>query len=385
MTPDDPADALVDAWPAIERAAVRVVRAPGRVNLIGEHTDYNLGFVLPAAIDRHVWIAFAPTGDRRVELVRLDTGERAAMGLDEDRRADGSWFDYVAGVAAELGAAGVPVIGLRGVIGSTLPIGAGLSSSAALELAAALALLGGETSAASPVQLAGIAQRAENRYVGVQCGIMDQVASACGVDSAALLLDCRSLEWRAVALPEDLELVVCHTGSTRRLGTEYNRRRAECEAGVAALAEIDPSVSSLRDATPSLLDEAAGRIDPVVMRRCRHVVAENERVLATVAALEVGDRAAVGRLFAESHASLRDLFEVSSPELDALVEIGASVPGVVASRMTGAGFGGCTVHLVERGRAPALAEAVEASYSSRTGLSATVLPVRAAAGAGRVR
>ena len=385
MTPDELVDTFVGAWPDAARAAVRVVRAPGRVNLIGEHTDYNLGFVLPAAIDRDVWIASVPTADGRAELVRLDTGERGAMALDEDRPADGSWFDYVAGVAIGLAAAGLPVTGLRGVVGSTLPIGAGLSSSAALELAAALALLDDAAGNVPRLDLARIAQHAENDYVGVQCGLMDQVASACGEPGAALLLDCRSLDRRPVPLPEGIELVVCHTGSSRRLGTEYNRRRAECEAGVAALADFDPSVHSLRDATAPLLDEAAGRIDPVVLRRCRHVVAENERVLATVAALEDGDLATVGRLFAESHASLRDLYEVSSPELDALVEIGSGVPGVVAGRMTGGGFGGCTVHLVERGRADALAAAVAGSYQARTGLTATVMPVRATGGASRVR
>jgi galactokinase len=386
MTPDGLVDAFARAWPDVtDRGAVRVVRAPGRVNLIGEHTDYNLGFVLPAAIDRDVWVASAPTDDRRVELVRLDTGERGSMALDESRPVDGTWFDYAAGVAAELGAAGLPVTGLRGVVGSTLPIGAGLSSSAALELTVALALLGDGADAVSRLDLAQIAQRAENDYVGVQCGLMDQVASGCGVAGAALLLDCRSLDLQPVPIPSDLELVVCHTGSSRRLGPEYNRRRAECDAGVAALAAVDPSVASLRDATPARLDTVAASVDPVVLRRCRHVVAENERVLATVAALESGDLAVVGRLFAESHASLRDLFEVSSPELDALVEIGAAVPGVVASRMTGGGFGGCTVHLVERGRAGALADAVAASYASRTGHTAVVMPVRAVDGAARVR
>jgi galactokinase len=212
---------------------------------------------------------------------------------------------------------------------------------------------------------------------------MDQFASACGVAGAALLLDCRSLDWRAARLPPDLALVVLHGGSARSLGTtEYNTRRAECEAGVAAAARLDPAVRSLRDVSPELLAAAAGAMDEAVLRRCRHVVAENERVGAAGAALESGDVAALGELFAAGHASLRDLFEVSSPELDALVEIAGGVPGVVAARMTGAGFGGCTVNLVRPDAVGALRAAVEAAYTARTGLVATILEVDAAAGAG---
>ncbi|HET9457501.1 MAG TPA: galactokinase [Candidatus Limnocylindrales bacterium] len=383
MTPAELADAVRAAHPAARREAVRIVRAPGRVNLIGEHTDYNEGFVLPAAIDREVRIGFVAAGDGRVELVRSDTGERAGMALDAERRPDGTWFDYVAGVALELHRAGLEPGGLRGVVTANLPMNAGLSSSAAFELAAAWVLLGDRAADVEPLELARICQRAENEYVGVRCGLMDQFASACGVRGSALLLDCRSLDWRSVRLPQELALVVLHSGSSRSLGASaYNTRRAECEAGVAAAARLDPAVRSLRDVTPELLAAAAGAMDDVVLRRCRHVVAENERVGAAVAALESSDHGALGALFAAGHASLRDLFEVSSPELDALVEIAVAVPGVVAARMTGAGFGGCTVNLVRPDAVGALRAAVAAGYTNRTGLVATVLEVDAAAGAG---
>jgi galactokinase len=383
MTPAELADAVRAAHPAARGEAVRIVRAPGRVNLIGEHTDYNEGLALPAAIDREVRIGFVPAGDGRVELVRSDTGERAAMMPDADRPPDGTWFDYVAGVALELRRAGLVPGGLRGVVTSSLPMNAGLASSAAFELAVAWALLGERAADVDPLALARICQRAENEYVGVRCGLMDQFASACGVRGSALLLDCRSLDWRAVRLPPELALVVLHSGSSRSLGaSEYNARRVECEAGVAAAARLDPAVRSLRDVGPELLAAAAGAMDEVVLRRCRHVVAENERVGAVVAALESGDLRALGALFAAGHASLRDLFEVSSPELDALVEIAIGVPGVVAARMTGAGFGGSTVNLVRPDAVGALRAAVAAGYTSRTGFLATVLEVDAAAGAG---
>ena len=363
----------------------RFVRAPGRVNLIGEHTDYNLGYVLPAAIDREIRIAFIPTDDRRVVLSRVDSPEQLAFDLDTPRPRDGSWLDYVAGTAWALAEAGFATSGLRGIIASDLPENSGLSSSAAIELAAAWALLGDAASSADPLALARICQRAENRYVGVQSGLMDQFASSCGVADHALLLDCRSHDWRPVAFPDGIVLVVLHSGSRRKLdGSAYNERRAQCDAAVAALAELDPSIQSLRDVSPAEL--AAGRhlMDPVVARRAEHIVAENERVLATVDAMGGGDLAALGRLFAAGHASLRDLFEISSPELDALVEIATGVPGVVAARMTGGGFGGCTVNLVQPEAVDALEAAVLGEYPARTGLTPMVLRVVAAPGAGRV-
>ena len=380
-------DALVAAEPDVagRRSEIRVVRAPGRVNLIGEHTDYNLGYVLPAAIDLEIRIAYLPADDGQVRLTRLDSGDTDAFDVAADRPRSGSWLDYVAGTAWALREAGLPSRGLRGVVASTLPPNAGLSSSAAIELASAWAMLDDLAPSVDPLRLARICQRAENGYVGVQSGLMDQFAEACGVADSAMLLDCRSLEWQAVTLPRGLTLVVCHTGSARHLdGSAYNERRAQCQAAVDALAVGDSSVTSLRDVSEAMLEAAGDRLPPVVRRRAEHIVAENARVLATVEALEADDRAAIGRLFAASHASLRDRFEVSSPELDAMVEIAVGVPGVVGARMTGAGFGGCTVNLVEDDAVDALRAAVERDYPARTGLVPRVLPVRAVAGAGRV-
>jgi galactokinase len=363
--------------------SVRVIRAPGRVNLIGEHTDYNEGFAMPAAIGLEVRLAVLATGERRVTITLDDSGETEGFDLDAIGPPSGTWIDYVAGVAWALSGAGRQMTGFRGILASSLPQGAGLSSSAALEMAAALALLGPD-SAGPPVARALAGQRAENDYVGVQSGVMDQFASASGIAGHAILIDCRSLESRAVPLPlDDVALVVCHSGSSRRLDTSaYNERRAECDRAVAAMATIDPTVHSLRDVDAALLAAASGRMDPVAARRAHHVVEEDARVLETERALAAGDLAAVGRLFAASHASLRDLFEVSSPELDALVAIAAATDGVVAARMTGAGFGGSTVNLVRHDRVAAFREIVERDYPVRTGLRPTVLEVDAVDGAG---
>ncbi len=243
---------------ARRRESVRVVRSPGRVNLIGEHTDYNQGLVLPAAIDREIRLAYLPTNDRRVELTRLDSGERLGFDLDEPYRSTGTWIDYAAATAAALAEAALPTAGLRGVITSTLPENAGLSSSAAIELAVAWGLLGNAADGVDRLKLAQICQRAENAFVGVQSGLMDQFSVSCALAGVALLLDCRSLEWRPVALPDGVALVVCHTGSQRRLeASEYNVRRAECEAAVEGLARLDPSIRSLRDVSPELLARGA--------------------------------------------------------------------------------------------------------------------------------
>jgi len=385
LAPGGLAARLADLEPAAaaDPGAIRVVRAPGRVNLIGEHTDYNLGLVLPAAIDLEIRIAFVPTADRRVEITSETTGERAAFDLDAIGPNRGGLAAYVAGTAWALAEAGVPTRGLRGLVASSLPRASGLSSSAALELAAAWALVE-DPAAIQPLELALICQRAENAYVGVNCGLMDQFASACGMSGAAMLLDCRSHAWRPIALPlATHELVVIHTGSRRSLsGSQYNARRAQCEAAAAALAVDNAAIGSLRDVTVEMLPAVRARVDEETYRRCRHVVTENERVEATIAAFAAGDLAGVGMLWAASHASLRGDFEVVSAELDALVEIATAVPGVVAARMTGAGFGGCTINLVERGAVDGLRERVESEYPARTGLSPRVHAVEAVRGAG---
>jgi galactokinase len=364
-------------------AELRVVRAPGRVNLIGEHTDYNDGFAMPAAIGLEIRMAVVATDDRRVTITLEESGETDAFDLDAIGPATGRWIDYVAGVAWALAESGRTLTGFRGLLASDLPSGAGLSSSAALGMASALALLGPNASV-PPLPRALAGRRSENGYVGVQSGVMDELASAAGIADHAIVIDCRSLEWRPVPLPlSDIALVVCHSGSTRRLDTSaYNERRAECERAVAAIAAMEPGVRSLRDVDAGMLAAARGRMDPVAARRAQHVIDEDARVLETEHALAAGDLGEVGRLFAASHASLRDLFEVSSPELDALVEIATSTDGVVAARMTGAGFGGSTVNLVRRDRVAAFRDAIEHDYPSRTGLRPMVLEVDAVDGAG---
>ena len=370
---------------ALRPEGARIVRAPGRVNLIGEHTDYNAGLVLPVAIGLETWIAFVPTDDRTVRLESDGGDEVAVFDLDAIGQRRGTWIDYVAGTAWALEQAGVPTRGLQGVVAADLPREAGLSSSASLELAAAWALSADAPPALSGLDLARACQRGENDYVEVQCGLMDQFAVACGQPGAAMLLDCRSLDYRPVPLPADLALVVCHSGSRRRLGTSaYNDRRRLCESSVAAVAELRPEVGSLRDLGPNDLDWLAGVVDEERFRCCRHVITENARVEATVAALEDGHHDALGRAFADSHASLRDDYAVSSTELDLLVEVATRTPGVIAARMTGAGFGGCTVNLVRPEAVDRLRHAIERDYQAASGLEPTVLIVAAVAGAGTV-
>ncbi len=367
-------------------AAMRVVRAPGRVNVIGEHTDYNDGFVMPAAIGLEIRMAYLPTDDRHVQITLDETRRTSGFDLDAIGPATGRWIDYVAGTAWSLAAAGASVRGFRGFLASSLPRGAGLSSSAALELVSAWALAGDRPPTLDGLGLARVAQRAENDYVGVQSGLMDQFASSLGVAGAGLFLDCRSLDWHPVRLPlAEIALVVCHSGSARRLErSAYNQRRAECERAAATIAKHEPGVRSLRDVDPAMLARYRDGLDPVAERRARHVVEENLRVLATEDALASGDLAQVGRLFAASHDSLRDLFEVSSPELDALVDIARLTDGVVAARLTGAGFGGSTINLVRHDAIAAFRAAVERDYPARTGLRPTVHEVDSVDGAGLV-
>ena len=386
--PTDVRAALLATVPAAaaDPTSVRLVRSPGRINLIGEHTDYNEGFVLPMAIDREIVIAFVPTKDRRVEITRLDNGSVARLDLDTEPPPTGTWVDYVGGMAAVLARRGVPTHGLRGVIASSLPIAAGLSSSGAIETAAAWALAGGEQAPLAPIELARAGQEVEREFIGVNSGLMDQLAVILGRREAALLIDCRSLEHRPVRLPLERHAVVAiDSGSPRRLASSaYNDRRAECEAVVSAVAARIPEVRALRDVVSSMLDAVRGSIASSVLARAEHVIRENERVLACVDALEREDLAAVGDLLAASHASLRDLFEVSSSELDTLVEIAASTPGVIGARMTGAGFGGSIVAIAERDAIGVLREAIADRYPAETGLRATVHVVEPADGAGMI-
>jgi galactokinase len=370
---------------AVPDVPVRLVRAPGRVNLIGEHTDYNLGYVMPVAISLDTWIASRPRDDSTVRMASMQTAQTLEFDLRSIGPRRDEWIDYAAGVAQVLQGQGIELRGVDAVVDSNIPVGAGLSSSAALELAAAWTLSATVPPPMPAMALARAAQRAENEYVGVQCGLMDQFASSHGRAGHALLLDCRTFDHHAIKLPPDTSLVALDTRTSHKLGaSEYNARRAQCERGAAALATRHPGVASLRDVTPGMLRDAFDLLDEETLRRCRHVVEENERVLAAANALANGQLEMLGLLFAESHASLRDLYEVSSPELDALVEIASRVPGVLGARMTGAGFGGCTVNLVRSDAVDALRQAVEAEYPRRFGREAGVYVVDAVDGAGEV-
>ncbi len=344
-------------------------RAPGRVNLIGEHTDYNEGFVLPFAIDRAVWVAARPRSDRQVHLIAADFGEEARFALEglEPGSVRG-WAAYPAGVAWALEGAGMRLPGLEAAFAGDVPIASGLSSSAAVEVAFAVtwAALGGYE--VPRLELARLCQRAENEFVGVRCGIMDQMAALFGRRGCALLIDCRSLETRTVPIPEEAVILVADSGVRRALAASaYNERRAQCEEAVRRLRARYPGIRALRDVTPAQLEAARAELPERIYRRARHVVTENERVLQAVAALSRGDLQALGELLNASHESLRDDYEVSAPELDTLVEAARSVPGVYGARLTGAGFGGSILALVRREAVPAAGEAITRAYMDRFG------------------
>lgn len=351
-----------------------VAAAPGRVNLIGEHTDYNEGFVLPLAIDRHIIIAAGPRPDRLLRLHSVDLQQSITASLDALQPDPGArWSHYPIGVAAVLRERGLPPAGANFCIRGNIPMASGLSSSAALEVASALVFRRLNGFDLSLQGLAGIARAAETDFVGVQCGIMDQFISLMGRKDHALFLDCRDLTYAHVPFPPGARLVVCDSGVRRELANSaYNLREAECEDAVRAIARRSPGVASLRDISPEQLLRSAGLLSPVSRRRAEHVVTENERVLKSVEAMKRNDLPLLGRLMTESHVSLRDRYEVSCSELDALVEIANSTPGVFGARMTGAGFGGSAVCLVAADRLDPLIDHLRAEYPKRVGRSLTI-------------
>jgi galactokinase len=364
-------------------------RAPGRVNLIGEHTDYNDGFVLPMAIDRAVWVAASRRPDSQVVLHAADLDREGAFALGDvlggRTRAgdnatgdeDSGWLEYAKGMAWVLASAGHARCGMNAVIASDVPMGAGLSSSAALELALGRALLWAAQRDVDPVELARLAQRAEREWVGTQCGIMDQLISAMGRDGHALLIDCRTLACESVPLPAHTRVMILDTGTRRGLvDSAYNARRAQCEQAAATL-----GVRALRDVDESMLDAHRAVLDSETFRRARHVVSENQRVLDAAAAMRRGDSQTLGQLMDQSHRSLRDDFEVSTPALDAMVARARAHPACAGARMTGAGFGGCAVALVAADRAEDMAAWVRAGYEAETGHTAAVYLCEARSGA----
>ena len=341
-----------------------VVRAPGRVNIIGEHTDYNDGFVLPMAINRAAWIALRPRSDSLVELTAIDMGKTLAFNL-EDLVYDGpGWIEYVKGIAFSLQEAGYYLKGWEGIMAGDVPIGAGLSSSAALELAAARAFASVSNLPWDPVEMARIGQAAENQWVGMNCGIMDQMISAAGEAGHALLIDCRSLATETVPLPLGTNIVVMDTATRRGLvDSAYNERRRQCETAAAFF-----GVPALRDVDMQTFIARASELDPLIRRRARHVISENERTIQAALAMKNEDGQTLGKLMDASHISMRDDFEISGEELNQMVTLAQGQAGCFGARMTGGGFAGCAVALVESANVNQFAMNVGAAYMSATGL-----------------
>jgi len=362
---------------------MRIFRAPGRVNLIGEHTDYNDGFVMPVAIDFSTWAKVSPLDSRKLQIFSENYGEEIEVDLDDPRLAPRDhWSDYPIGVAVVLERAGHRLRGARLELRGEVPIGSGLSSSAAIEVATAGALVANSGLDIDRRELALLCQRAENEFVGARVGIMDQFASLFGQEQKALLLDCRSLEYRLLPLPDNVRLIICNTMVKHALASSaYNERRAQCEAGVKHLAQFLPGITALRDVTSEQLEQYREGLPEVVYRRCRHVITENARVLAAGEALERGDLNRFGQLMAESHASLRDDYEVSVKELDLMVALAGTVDGVYGARMTGGGFGGCTVNLVRTEMVENFRAHVARGYEEITRLKPEIYVCMAANGA----
>ncbi|MEK7409052.1 MAG: galactokinase [Acidobacteriota bacterium] len=361
-------------------ASMRVYRAPGRVNLIGEHTDYNLGFVLPMALELACYTGAAPRPDGRLRVFSENLGEAREWAVAElpGLQPAGDWGDYVAGVARELLAAGCEVRPQNLLVWSTVPVGSGLSSSAALEVSVALALAEGR--AMDGLDLARLCRRAENNFVGAPCGIMDQYVSVFGRENAAIRIDCRSLEHQPVALPPGMAIMAVNTLVKHEIGqSAYRQRVEECKAAAEAL-----GVQSLRDVTSAELEQFGDALPVVPLRRALHVVTENERVGEFMTACAREDLAAMGKLFVASHRSLQRDYEVSCEELDFLVDTALELPGVLGARMTGGGFGGCTVNLVRQETAAVFGPIISRAYQQRFGLAPQVYPCRAAAGASEV-
>jgi galactokinase len=376
-------DALTGRFREMFGSSPRLFRAPGRVNIIGEHTDYNDGFVMPAAIQFYTWVAAAKREDRVLEVYSAHFNERVSLALDT---LDGSprreWSDFIRGVAAVLQNAGYKLAGANLAIHGEVPLGAGLSSSASLEVATALALTSLSGLDVPRLELVRLCQKAEHEFVGTRCGIMDQFTAVFGAAGRALMLDCRSLEFQLLPIPQDVRLVVCNSMVRHELASgEYNRRRADCEEGVRLLQSHLPGIRALRDVGVADLEAWKQVLPATVYRRSRHVVTENQRVLAAAKALQSGDTDRLGHLMYRSHASLRDDYQVSCRELDLLVDLAASSPGVYGARMTGGGFGGCTVNLLKADVSGSFKEHIARVYQEATGIVPEIYVCEPAQGA----
>src|SRR5450759_5643777 len=396
LAAENRAHALGQRFVQLFGVSPRIYQAPGRVNLIGDHTDYNDGFVMPAAIGFYTRASVAPRHDRKLVIHSENYSEQVEFDLDHlPATGAGHWSDYVIGVVKMLERSGKKLGGANLLVDGDVPQGAGLSSSASIEVAVGYALLDladqaidrteiGQTKI-DRTKLASLCQQAENEFVGARCGVMDQFVASHGKRGQALLLDCRSLEYRLLPLPDDAALAICNTMVKHSIAKgEYNQRRAECEAGVRGLSKYLPNVRALRDVTPEDLEAYGHELPDIVMRRCRHVIGENARVLQAAGALELGDLQAFGNLMRQSHRSLRDDFEVSCSELDVMVELAEQAEGVYGARMTGGGFGGCTIALVRAGCVEAFKRTIQEGYERSAGCKPEIYLCSAADGVGQV-
>jgi galactokinase len=359
-------------------------RAPGRVDLMGSHTDYNMGYVMTMTVDRDTWIAARPRADRKVVIYSLNVEGGGEFDLDcVDHDPVSRWTDYVRGIAKVIQEAGHLLTGFDGLVHSTVPFSSGLSSSAAIEMATAVIFQQVSGFVLDPVQMALLGQKAENHFVGVNSGILDQYSSALGREGCALLLDCRHLTSRATPIAPGLQVVICDTRAERHLaGTEYAERRAQCEEGMRLLQQWYPNITALRDVTLDRFEARERELPEVVARRCRFIIEENQRVLDVAGALADGDPKLLHALFAASYEGARDLYEIGAPAMEAMMKAMLGGPGVVAARQAGAGFGGCMVALVDRPQADAFAKHVTEAYAADTGIRPVAYPVQAAPGAG---
>ncbi|MBK6796359.1 MAG: galactokinase [Acidobacteria bacterium] len=367
---------------AIYGGESRIFSAPGRVNLIGEHTDYNDGFVLPMAIDRRTYVSVSAGKDRIIRCRSTGFDGEVIVDLNQPIAPASDWGNHVRGVAANLVKEEYELVGANILIDGEVPLGAGLSSSAALEVAIGYGLLQLADEPVDPVDLAVICQRAEQEFTGTQCGIMDQYIACLGIADHALLIDCRSLDYRAVKMESDkATIVVCNSMVRHDLASgEYNIRRAECEEGVKRLSGYHPGLKSLRDLEIEEFDHYADTLPEKIMRRCNHVITENARTLAAVEALKKGELLLLGRLFYASHESLRDDYQVSCDELDLLVDLASKIPGCYGARMTGGGFGGCTVNLVATDQTENFVNQIQEKYAKLSGITPECYPCRASNG-----
>lgn len=360
------------------------VQAPGRVDLMGSHTDYNEGFVMTMSINRDTWIALRPRDDQQVRVSSLNlegSGEFHLKNITYDQSL--SWTNYVRGVAKVLQDEGHPLKGFDGVIHSTIPFGSGLSSSAALEVATATAFKVLGNLALDPVTIALLCQRAENQFVGMNCGILDQYSSALGEAGSSVVLDCRNLTHTLAPVPEDMSIVICDTRAKRELtGSEYPERRAQCEEGARYFASVYPGVKTLRDVTLEQFTQYEDKLPELVAKRSRFIIEENQRVLDLAEALSQNDRNRLDRLTAESYRGARDLFEIGSPEMEAMMQAMRNSPGVIGARQAGAGFGGCMVAFVDHDLVEVFAQHVRQTYMAATNIHPNVYSVQAAPGAG---